>query len=84
MAKFTYLGCDEPADPNGTLAFGIYFPVGEAVDVPDDRAHAIGKLSNHPHFSADGESAAKREPDPLDHDGDGKKGGAKPGKKAKG
>lgn len=50
MAKFTYIGVDEAADPNGTQAFGLYFPVGEPVEVEDKAVAA--KLAGHPHFKA--------------------------------
>jgi hypothetical protein len=82
MPKFTYLGVEDAADQNGTLAFGIYFPVGEAVEVDADRTHAVAKLSPHPHFRAEGAAEPAHvhvDPvhDPLDHDGDGRKGGSK-------
>lgn len=60
MAKFTYTGVDGAADPQGTDAFGIRFPVGKAVDVDDERV--IAKLAGHPHFKAsdrDGKKAVQ-------------------------
>jgi hypothetical protein len=57
--RFIYIGTDDAADPEGTLAFGIWFPIGEAVDVADDRAAM--KLIGHPHFEPadDGEPVAE-------------------------
>lgn len=61
MAKFIYLGVEDAFDPKGTLAFGVYFPIGVAVDIED--RHAVRKLGNHPHFKpARAEKAAGDEP----------------------
>lgn len=50
MARFIYTGFDGAADPKGTDAFGIRFPVGQAVEVTDEK---VGfKLTGHPHFRA--------------------------------
>lgn len=46
--RFAYLGTPEAADPEGTLAFGQYFPIGVAVEVGDPAV--IRKLSGHQHF----------------------------------
>lgn len=53
-------------------ASGVTFDGNEPSEVTD--AEAIRRLSNNPEFVA---------VDPLDHDGDGEKGGSLPGVKAK-
>lgn len=61
MAKFIYNGVDGAADPEGTDAFGVRFPVGEAVTVTDEKV--IAKLAGHPHFKASDKGAKKAEQD---------------------
>lgn len=50
MAKFTYIGTEDAADPKGTSAFGLYFPIGKPVELEDKAVAA--KLAGHPHFKA--------------------------------
>ena len=59
MAKFTYDGVEGAADPKGTFAFGVYFPIGKAVEIDDPAV--IGKLGGHPHFSASDKEAKDAE-----------------------
>jgi hypothetical protein len=44
MASFTFIG-----DELETVAFGLRFPRGEAVEVTD--AHAVKKLTNNQYFA---------------------------------
>lgn len=67
MAKFTYIGVDGAADPKGTDAFGIRFPVGRAVEVSDEKV--IAKLAGHPHFKAADKEAKKAEQDAAEGEG---------------
>lgn len=50
MAKFTYIGVEDAAEEDGTTAFGIFFPLGEPVEVENKAVAA--KLAGHPHFAA--------------------------------
>lgn len=66
MAKVTYIGTADETDSFDCTVFGLSFVKGEAVELADVPA----KLRTNPTFDvAD---------DPLDHDGDGRKGGSKP------
>jgi hypothetical protein len=47
--QFIYSGTEDAADPTGTQAFGLWFPIGEPVTVESE--HAIRKLTGHPHFA---------------------------------
>jgi len=71
--KITFNG----QNASGYVSYGgVTFPCGEAVSVkagdePGELSQSwLDRLSNHPEFTVSG----KR--DPLDHDGDGKKGGS--------
>lgn len=58
--QFIYIGTEDAADPDGTEAFGQWFPISEPVTVTDPRV--IAKLSGHPHFeAADGDGADEAE-----------------------
>lgn len=68
MALFTFNGRNASGF---TSVGGLVFPTGEAVPVSDEAI--IAKLEQHPEFTA---------ADPLDHDGDGEKGGSLQGENA--
>lgn len=46
--QFSYIGTNDAADPEGTHAFGLWFPIGEPIEVSDERV--VLKLIGHPHF----------------------------------
>lgn len=48
--QFIYIDTEDAADEAGTHAFGLWFPVGEPVEVEDERA--VLKLIGHQHFEA--------------------------------
>lgn len=50
--KFIYLGCE--GAPDVSIHYGVEFEIGQPAEVSD--AHAISKLTRHPHFALQGES----------------------------
>lgn len=59
--KFIFIG--EPGDTSDRItAFGYKFSDGKPVDIPEEDAHAIRKLSANTHFKAVAEEAKAEEP----------------------
>lgn len=65
MAKITFSG--DPrcpgTDPAKLVMHGITFPLGQAVEVADDKI--VAKLRSHSHFTVDGEAEKPAKPDPM-------------------
>lgn len=54
MAQVTFSGDPKApgTDPAEAVFFGIKFPLGQSVDVADDKI--VAKLRSHSHFTVDG------------------------------
>jgi len=63
--RVRFIGTDDPTDDRACVVFGLSFDKGEWVDLDE----VPPKLLTNPTFEV---------ADPLDHDGDGRKGGSKP------
>ena len=76
MALITFLGGEETGNV-GSVQWGRFeFELNKAVECGD--AHIVAKASMNRFFKVEGDIPPPKKRHPLDHDGDGRKGGSLP------